>query len=167
MSLLRLREASPLRDNVRLVHRDIHTGAILAAYSGHNLVPTVGRKANLQALGGLIPPLVVGKIQLGTGGVDGSGNVLAPTYADTGLAAPLAATLKSLGSDAMASDTDLNLQALWTSDEANAMVSEAALWLCDASSGSVYCLFARYTFPATYMLNDRGTSLQAIWDVTQ
>jgi len=146
----------------RLILRD-RDGKILKDFSEGNLVLNSGRNALVQLLNGDYSSSI-DVIELGEGGTTGDEwTVLEPSATDTDLNTPFSPKIsKSIsgveyGSGSPA--TDINFSTIFESYEVDQVVSEAILKFAD---GRVY---AKYTFPSVYLRQDKGYSLEIIWNV--
>jgi hypothetical protein len=146
----------------RIIVRD-KDGNIVRDFEDGNLVINSGRNALVRLLNGDYSGKI-SSIELGEGGTTGDPwTPVDPLATDTGLTTPFSpAVSKAIsGFEYGEGDdpTDINFSTIFESYEVNQVVNEAVLKFDD---GVVY---AKYTFPSVYLRDDKGYSLEIVWNI--
>lgn len=146
----------------RLIVRD-KDGEIIRDFTDGNLVLNSGRNALVQFLNGDYAASI-SDIELGEGGTSGDAwTPIEPLATDTGLNTPFSpAVEKGISGVEYGTGTpptQVSFSTIFESYEVDEIVNEAVLKFSD---GKIY---AKYTFPSVYLRQDRGYSLEIIWNI--
>lgn len=168
LDLFKFKKSAEVKSSVepkglpRIIVRD-RDGNVVDDFSSGNLVINTGRNALIELLNGDFSG-VISEIELGEGGTSGDPWTPAtPLVTDTGLNTPFSPIISKAisGFEYGEGDTptEISFSTIFESYEVNEVVNEAILKFDD---GRVY---AKYTFPSVYLRDDKGYSLEIIWNV--
>lgn len=165
---MKKKDTIPMIGRVSKILRD-RDGNVVQEHTSGNLVVNVGKNYLLKLLTGDTAGTFIASLAVGTLGVSSGDQFtpIMPTISDTGLAGPISGSggIKAVDSytyNGTSPQTSVTFKAVFSSSDVNQIVSEAVLQFNNSGTAVI---FARHTFPAMYLRNDKGYSLEVSWTI--